>query len=247
MANPSARTIVAVLVAVGAFGLWMTRGSRSSPSPPTAFEPGPSASRPGAFDPMRSENTGSGSLRSGRGAKPGSMDEVLNRGPGLARGSWRREHRGPSAAELERRAHEDEQETEARFMALQSTALHAADPAERIKALGDLDDFEVERIEPILVKATTDSEPQVRLKAVESLAWNLGEDAPFAPLANAAADSDPEVRVEALEALDDIEDPRARAVINGAVRDSDEDVRFWAEVHADADDADDSDADDADD
>jgi HEAT repeat protein len=156
-----------------------------------------------------------------------------------------RGRRGLTEEEIDRRDEAEKQADEARFTALQATALHAADPQERIKALQDLSDFDAERTEPILLKAFTDSDPQVRITAIDELTWNLGSDTPYTPLAAAAADSNAEVRAEALQALDDLEDPRKIAIFKAALHDPDEDVRAWAEFYVAAnEDGDDTEADD---
>jgi HEAT repeat protein len=127
---------------------------------------------------------------------------------------------------------EQQRQEDAAFMALRATALHANDPAERIQALKDLDEFDAERTKPILLQAFSDADPQVRVTAVSDLAWNFGTDAPFEPLAQAAADGNPEVRLEALQALDRVDDERKMAVIKGAMQDPDEDVRDQAKLYA---------------
>jgi HEAT repeat protein len=152
----------------------------------------------------------------------------------------RRASRVASAGSQEDPEAEQEQ-GDARFTELQGTALHDADPQNRIDALDDLKEFDDERMLPVLVKAVSDHDATVRAAAVDELSTWFGQDAPFEPLAQAARDPDPQVRSEAIQGLANLdEDPRAMAAIQQARTDPDEDVRSLADFYyTPADDSDD--------
>jgi HEAT repeats len=216
------KTIGVVAVAIGAIAL-LTRRAERTPSP----EP-PSVDRaPADFGPrggIRPE------LRVGFRSREGPVSTEPR-----STSVWpvrRRASQGMTEEEIDRRDEQERQADEARFTELRATALHAEKPEERVKALGDLDEFDADQIEPILRQALSDPVAGVRIAAINQLSWSRGSEAPFEPLAAAAADANPEVRAEALQALDDIDDPRKVAVIRGALKDPDEDVRSRAESYA---------------
>jgi len=242
--SPMVKTIALGAVAVCAVALWIVRAGHQPPPEPSSSEQPQSGLKPGGDARPRSSGA---PLRAdaGIGFRTREGSGSIERRFPAARPMRPRASKGLSEEALERRDAAEEQADEARFTALQATALHAADPEERIKALQGLGDFDAERTQPILIKAFADSDAQVRITAIEELSWNLGSDTPFEPLANAAADANAEVRAEALQALDDLDDPRKIAVIRGALHDPDDDVRSWAEFFAAAySEGDDSEADD---
>jgi HEAT repeat protein len=228
--SPMVKTIGLVAVAVSAVAFWIMRPGRQPPPEPSFSEQAALGSQPGGETrPPRS--------RARLGADAGVGFHTREGSDTIARGSVpghpmrMRARRGLTEEEFDRQDEAEKQADEARFTALQATALHAADAQERIKALQDLSDFDTDRTEPILLKAFSDSDPQVRITAIDELSWNLGSDTPYAPLAAAAADSNAEVRAEALQALDDLDDPRKEAIFKAALHDPDEDVRSWAEFY----------------
>ncbi len=116
--------------------------------------------------------------------------------------------------------------------ALTHTALHDADPERRMTAVNLLSASEDVSVIPVLAEVLKeDSDPEVRMAALQSLS-DFTDDAP-AQVVDAAEiglnDSDPEYRLEALGILADIGDDRARAVMEKALNDPDEEVRSMAE------------------
>jgi HEAT repeat protein len=122
--------------------------------------------------------------------------------------------------------------------ALTNTALHDADPDRRVTAVNLLSASEDVSVIPVLAEVLKeDSDPDVRMAALQSLS-DFTDDAP-AQVVDAAEiglnDSDPEYRLEALGILADIGDERARAVMEKALNDPDEEVRSMAEGILDSD------------
>jgi hypothetical protein len=239
--SPMVKTIGLVAVAVAAVALWIMRSGRQEPPETPGFSHANSGVQAGSETRLRGRP-----VQSDTGAAVGFRIRERSSGVGQrslpGHGARPRVRKGLTEEQIDRRDEAEKQAEEARFTALRATALHAADPAERIKALQDLSEFDIEGTEPILLKAFSDRDAQVRITAIDRLSWELGSEAPFDALAAAAADADAEVRAEALQALDDLDDPRKEAIFQAALRDPDEDVRSWAEFYAE--DSDDSEADD---
>lgn len=234
------KTIALAAVALCAVAVWIVRAGRQplpAPSAPTQSQPG--SARGGDTQEPSSEAEFGHRPRTGFGIhEDASLTARRSLPPARAR-------RAAGHPQTDKERDHRKAADDALFTTLQATALHAADPAARIQALEDLEEYDVERTKPILIKALADSDAQVRLTALEQLSSNFGAKTPFEPLAGAAADASPEVRTEALHALDDLDDPRKEAVIRGALNDPDQDVRSWAELYAAAlDDDDDSETDD---
>jgi hypothetical protein len=216
-------TVGVAVIAVGVLGLWARRGSQAPPA----------AERTELGRPAGIEGKGDAGFHAQVGSRvvKGSVEAVARPRP------RRRHARGSGSGvgavyDADRLEEEQQEQRDADFMTLQSTALHAGDPDDRVQALKDLDRFDAERTKPILLQALSDSDAQVRVTAIGDLSWNFGADAPFEPLARAAADGSPEVRMEALEALGQLDDERKLAVIKNALLDPDEDVRDKAQTLA---------------
>jgi|ERR1700687_1104191 len=112
---------------------------------------------------------------------------------------------------------------------LKKLALEDPDPERRLTAVTLLGASEDAEAIPVLAQALSDQDEEVRLAAIQSLADFTG-DAPVDALQK-VVESDPSAdnRYEALEVLSDIGGDRARAAIERALSDSDEDVKGLAE------------------
>jgi hypothetical protein len=227
MAKSRMLTMIGVaVIAAGAFGVWARRASQAPPA----------AERTGLRWPAGIERKGDVGFHAQEGPRvvKRSVEPVARQRHAGSYGVGPPPDVGRIIEETQQQLAEDEQHWEnAPLMALESTALHAAQPEERIQALQGLNlQFDTKRTEPILEKALSDSDPQVRAAAVDVLSWNLGADAPLEPLARAAADRSPEVRMEALTALFRIDDERKVPLIKDAMQDPDLDVRVRATAFA---------------
>lgn len=136
---------------------------------------------------------------------------------------------------------EDDDEDPQEMEELKHTLLTNPDPEERIGAVLMLTGEEGPESLRMLLDSMDDPDPEVRLAVVEALGDRSEEIGPDT-LGPALRDPDAEVRFEAVSILGDMETPEARAMVETARHDEDDDVRALAEgIHDFDDDEDDND------
>lgn len=117
------------------------------------------------------------------------------------------------------------------FESFRDAAMMDPDPDDRVDALESAATmFDNELAIPLLKDCLKDSDPEVRLAALDEL-WLQSDDVPFDEVTTALKDDDPEVRLEAVRILGDgdSDDQRVWSLLETAANDADEDVRSDAQ------------------
>ncbi len=181
---------------------------------------GSSASR-GASGAERAEAPSGGTMDVSRGEVRGGgeMQRLKPRPGGMGQ--------APEAAEVPADVDLDVDPDD--IASLKQIALQDPDPDRRLTAVTLLGASDSPEAIPILGEALKDADEEVRLAAIQSLA-DMTDAAPVDLLGTAAlADPSPDNRYEALEALADLGGPAARAYLEKALQDPDQDVAALAE------------------
>ena len=119
------------------------------------------------------------------------------------------------------------------FETLKKMALLDGDPDNRIVAVWLLGSMDDKPVMPVLEKALSDPDPEVRMAALESI--SEFDNPPVKALAKALDDTDPEIRFEALSVAAEIDNKSVQPLLAKALDDPDEDVRSLAQGLADTD------------
>jgi HEAT repeats len=119
------------------------------------------------------------------------------------------------------------------FNTLKKMALVDGDPDNRIVAVWLLGSMDDKPVMPVLEKALSDPDPEVRMAALESI--SEFDNPPVKALAKALDDTDPEIRFEALSVAAELDDKTVQPLLVKALDDPDADVRSLAQGLADTD------------